>query len=170
MPEYIDREALLAEFEWLKSVEYPYQRDRTEDAIWRIKNAPSTDVTPVVHGIWIPFYESEVTGWNPEFAGCDPIAGYECSNCNEEATLDCNNEFVLSKFCPNCGAKMDGGMEMVEYTNKENCTECTHHNIFLEGPGCNLLNNMEHCKFEQKVKPDLSLLFASLEDIIDATD
>lgn len=60
-----------------------------------------------VHGIWIPFYESEVTGWNPEFAGRDPIAGYECSNCNEEATLDCDNEFVLSKFCPNCGARMD---------------------------------------------------------------
>lgn len=54
-----------------------------------------------------PFYESEVTGWNPEFAGRDPIAGYECSNCNEEATLDCDNEFVLSKFCPNCGARMD---------------------------------------------------------------
>lgn len=48
MPKYIDREALLAEFEWLKSVEDPYQRDRTEDAIQRIKNAPVADVVPVV--------------------------------------------------------------------------------------------------------------------------
>ena len=63
-----------------------------------------------MHGAWIPFYESEVTGWNPEFAGRDPIAGYKCSNCNKEAILDYDNEFVLSKFCPNCGARMDGGI------------------------------------------------------------
>lgn len=59
---------------------------------------------------------------------------------------------------------------MAKYIDKENCAECTHHDIFWEGSGCNLLNNMEHCKFEQKNPPDLSLLFASLEDIIDATD
>lgn len=61
-----------------------------------------------LYGWWIPFYESEVTGWNPEFAGRNPIAGYECSNCNEEAILNCDNEFVLSQFCPYCGAKMIG--------------------------------------------------------------
>lgn len=65
---------------------------------------------------------------------------------------------------------MDGGGTMAEYTNKENCTECIHHNIFWEGSRCNLLNNMEHCKFEQKVKPDQSLLFVSLEDNKDATN
>ena len=30
--------------------------------------------------------------------------------------------------------------------------------------------NMEPCKFEQKDRPDVSLLFASLEEIIDAAD
>lgn len=44
MAEYIEREALIAEFEWLKSVEYPYQREQTEDAIQRIKNAPAVSV------------------------------------------------------------------------------------------------------------------------------
>ena len=154
MTEYIDREALLAEFERLKSVEYPYQRDRTEDAIQRIKNAPVADVAPVMHGRWI---EKMV-----------PVGRYfECSKCGAHEN---KHTAIKGRYCWRCGAKMDGDMEMAEYTNKENCTECTHHNIFWEGSGCNLLNNMEHCKFEQKVKPDLSLLFASLEDIIDATD
>ena len=27
----------------------------------------------------------------------------------EESIYDCNDEFVLSKYCPNCGAIMDGG-------------------------------------------------------------
>lgn len=155
MTEYIDREALLAEFEWLKSVEYPYQRDRTEDAIQRIKNAPVADVAPVMHGRWI------------EKTAPDGHRYFECSKCGAHEN---KHTAIKGRYCWGCGAKMDGGMEMAEHTNKENCTECTHHNIFLEGSGCNLLNNMEHCKFQQKVKPDLSLLFASLEDIIDATD
>ena len=70
------------------------------------KTAPLADTAPVVYGWWVPITESEVTGWNPVFAGRDPIAGYRCSNCNGEAVLDCNNEFVLGKYCLNCGATM----------------------------------------------------------------
>lgn len=69
---------------------------------------PAADVAEVVHGNWIPLRESEITGWNPGFAGHDPIGGYKCSNCNKEAVFDCNDSFVLSDYCPNCGAKMDG--------------------------------------------------------------
>lgn len=65
------------------------------------------DVTPVRHGHWILLRESEITGFNSEFAGRDPIGGYQCSNCKEEAIFDCNDEFVLSNYCPKCGAKMD---------------------------------------------------------------
>lgn len=74
-----------------------------------VSDAPAADVAPVVHGLWMPIRESEMTGWDPAVAGRDPIGGYICSVCKEEAVYDCNDEFVLSKYCPNCGAKMDGG-------------------------------------------------------------
>lgn len=70
--------------------------------------AAQMDYAPVMHGRWIPVYESEMTGWNPAVAGCDPIGGYICAACKEEAVYDCNDKFVLSNYCPWCGAKMDG--------------------------------------------------------------
>lgn len=66
------------------------------------------DVASVVHGVWIPVHESEISGWNPEVAGIDPIGGYICSACKNEAIYDCNDKFVLSDYCPNCKARMDG--------------------------------------------------------------
>lgn len=79
---------------------------------WIRKQPTAADVAPVVHGRWMPVYESEMTGWNPAVAGRDPIGGYICSACKEEAVYDCNDKFVLSNHCPNCGAVMygnDGG-------------------------------------------------------------
>lgn len=63
-------------------------------------------VEKVWRGGWIAVRESEITGFNPEFAGHDPIGGYKCSRCKAEAVLDCNDEFVLDNFCPRCGAAM----------------------------------------------------------------
>lgn len=63
-------------------------------------------VEKVWRGGWIAVRESEITGFNPEFAGHDPIGGYKCSRCKAEAVLDCNDEFVLDNFCPCCGAAM----------------------------------------------------------------
>lgn len=31
------------------------------------------------HGWWMPIHESEISGWDPELAGRDPIGSYECS-------------------------------------------------------------------------------------------
>ena len=36
------------------------------------------------------------------------IWGYICTNCRNEAIFDCNDEYILSDYCPNCGAKMGG--------------------------------------------------------------
>ena len=79
-----------------------------ESVLEYAENLPAADVAPVVYGRWMPVYESQMTGWDPAVAGRDPIGGYICSVCKEEAVYDCNDKFVLSNYCPNCGAKMDG--------------------------------------------------------------
>lgn len=53
---------------------------------------PTTDVVEVVHGEW-------------KAVGDRPRLIYECSECGE--TLYCG-VVLHSKFCFNCGAKMDG--------------------------------------------------------------
>lgn len=59
------------------------------DAEKAIEDIPAADVVPVVHGRWV----------DVDFCG-----QYECSECG-------NNAVDLYDFCPNCGAKMDGGDE-----------------------------------------------------------
>lgn len=52
-----------------------------------IKNAPTVDAVPVVHGRWT-YYSTTMQ---------------ECSNCHRHTA---RHKF---KYCPHCGAKMDGG-------------------------------------------------------------
>lgn len=111
MAEYIEREAALA----LVRPDAPEDEKAavtiaTAKKLVRdlVNRTPAADVAPVVHGVWIPVHESEISGWNPEVAGIDPIGGYICSACKNEAVYDCNDKFVLSDYCPNCGARMDG--------------------------------------------------------------
>lgn len=56
-----------------------------------INSIPAADVTPVVHGVWVCVNK------------IDPISGYRCSKCRRRVGFD------LTPYCPNCGAKMDGG-------------------------------------------------------------
>lgn len=103
MAEYIERRAAIEHLNvWC---------DGCGSAVECILAEPAADVAPVVYGRWEPIRESEMTGWQPELAGYDPIGGYICSACKKEAVYDCNDNFVLSSYCPNCGAKMDGGAE-----------------------------------------------------------
>ena len=106
--EYIEREAIEKAF--AEEIRTNYLDDYAKGfqaALLAIMSIPSADVAPVRHGRWILLRESEITGFNPEFAGRDPIGGYQCSNCKKEAIFGCNDEFVLSSYCPNCGARMD---------------------------------------------------------------
>lgn len=116
MPRYIDADKVL---------QYPLRRDRCDkehanphfingvesvmEYIEYLLEEEPADVQEVRHAYWEARLESEITGWNPEFAGRDPIGGYYCSNCHYEAIYSCNDEYVLSAYCPNCGARMMGG-------------------------------------------------------------
>lgn len=111
MAEYIEREAALHEIERREALMVGDKRVSVAAMKSFIKNRSAADVAPVMHGVWIPVHESEISGWNPEVAGIDPIGGYICSACKNEAVYDCNDKFVLSDYCPWCGAKMDGGSD-----------------------------------------------------------
>ena len=67
-----------------------------------IEKAPTISAVPVVHGRWV-----KANGMMPpEYHGrkC-------CSVCDAFALSDFYGRERLSDFCPNCGAKMDGGAE-----------------------------------------------------------
>jgi hypothetical protein len=60
----------------------------TDEDVERLLSIPSADVAPVRHGKWIPYNVKECL--------------YTCSECNALPR-------DRTKYCPNCGAKMDGG-------------------------------------------------------------
>lgn len=82
MDEYVEREALVHR---LKS---PYLFNITQRIFEIISETPAADVVPVVHARWV-------------FGGDGCVI---CSECNEEESNDNHRN-----YCPNCGAKMDGG-------------------------------------------------------------
>ena len=63
--------------------------DEITNCIAEVANAPTVDAVEVVHGRWVK------NGWND----------YSCSAC--EVQFIGHGAFGW-KFCPNCGAKMDG--------------------------------------------------------------
>lgn len=64
------------------------------DAVKVIENAPTVDAIPVVHGRW-----ETVTLHSTDFVY---YVSTNCSVCGEYPASRC------WKYCPNCGAKMDG--------------------------------------------------------------
>ena len=94
MPEYIERETSIATImSEPPDAHYPH---------WyadKIKDIPAADVAPVVHGRWALLDEC----YNE---------GVYCSACQKKVYKKCYaNQKIKSKFCPHCGAKMDGGAE-----------------------------------------------------------
>ena len=105
MAEYIDLEA------FKKSVEERYCKQCKEEgkdyngclcrACWvddmldEVECFQPSDVAPVVHGRWVEHLDE-----------------MECSVCKRQWNY-CDNDTNTFNFCPNCGAKMDGGDENV---------------------------------------------------------
>ncbi|RHT67519.1 hypothetical protein DW742_16530 [Butyricicoccus sp. AM28-25] len=91
MAEYITKKAAIKAVENAPIELFQSEWEEIEEAI---NAAPAADVVPVVHG-W----------WN---------ADETCSLCGEKSTegLDATKwNYWLPNYCPNCGAKMDGGTD-----------------------------------------------------------
>lgn len=91
MAEYIDRTALGIGYADPKAFIIPAHAEGWNTAIQIINEAPTADVAPVVHGHWIRQDES--------------FTRFKCSN-PECGIENCSG---FENYCPNCGAKMDGG-------------------------------------------------------------
>ena len=76
MAEYIEREAAIESL--------PVARD---SAINALRNAPSVDVAPVVHGRWL-------------CVDTDTEQFFLCNRCKKK-------EYWESDYCPSCGCRMD---------------------------------------------------------------
>lgn len=107
MAEYIEREAAIAyireqseecqkAFEELGGESGIYA-DAYNDLAEDFYRIPAADVAPVVHGRW----ERDADG------------DWYCTNCDEVVAIcESGRERTYRKpYCPNCGAKMDGGAE-----------------------------------------------------------
>lgn len=59
-------------------------------------------------GKWIPVDSFSAFGGDEAtwMAHGNPIAFYYCSECREQAYAGEDGESLLTKFCPNCGAKL----------------------------------------------------------------
>lgn len=91
MAEYIKRDAIKARLEDLVDWCQDLRKPGLEQALAMLNEEPAADVAPVSHEQWVCVHK------------IDPISGYRCSKCRRRVGFD------LTPYCPNCGAKMDGG-------------------------------------------------------------
>ena len=97
MAEYIEREALEVElnhrlnFLMGENGEYDHYTSGFDEAVTRVENFPAADVAPVQHGKWLygDYYD----------------IGDVCSECDWDSKMT----HPSYRYCPNCGARMDGG-------------------------------------------------------------
>lgn len=94
MAEYIERRTAIVKLTAL----YCLKPNATmTDAKRLLADMPAADVAPVVHGRW----EQDADG------------DWYCTNCDEVVAIcESGRERTYRKpYCPNCGAKMDGGAD-----------------------------------------------------------
>ena len=92
MPEYINRETAIKR---VMATKWMDEHDGAMAMAIAASAPAAADVAPVVHGRWVHEHISEGYAW------------VMCSEC--EAVI---HKILINKrlnYCPNCGAKMDGG-------------------------------------------------------------
>lgn len=136
MSRYIDADALIEEFEWLKEQSSEWRRVEIDEIIERINNQPTTDAVPVVRckdcKYWIceaqtingekvvrcAVDDERWTGGNDFCSfGTKFVHGHWVEDPENETVVcsNCGQEFDLkykSDVCMNCYAKMDGNGEV----------------------------------------------------------
>ena len=100
--EYIEREALIEEAKHNKAVCQAIAD--IVDVKDIINNTPVADVAPIRHGHWKKGKGNE----RPTENGFVHDNKYVCDCCGWGCCCETKLDF---SFCPNCGAKMDGGEE-----------------------------------------------------------
>lgn len=100
MAEYIEREALLDSICY-ETCGIAFCGATNCAFMAKVCSAPVADVAPVVHARWI----------HSRYEDCsEQFELVKCSQCNHEAYA---MAFYVrgGNYCPNCGAKMDGGAD-----------------------------------------------------------
>ena len=84
--------------------------EKYRDEILRIIcKAPTVDAVEVVHARWLDYQGKTIAEGEKNYY-------WTCSNCKktlkfEDYPISLNEEDFPLNYCPNCGAKMDGGNE-----------------------------------------------------------
>ena len=98
MAEYIERQKAISPlYRWKNIIKNTYGENDEyvrclTEAIEKIKDVPSADVAPVRHGRWDASYMND-------FLVCSECVHYWIYKGDQ----------YDYRYCPNCGAKMDGG-------------------------------------------------------------
>lgn len=98
MKEYIEREAVFKNFDH-GCIYNLHSNEKRRELLEKI---PIADVAPVVHGEWKMVQGEIGNPFNNQMV--DTIDLFVCSVCGEHFDVS-----EARNYCPNCGAKMDGG-------------------------------------------------------------
>lgn len=100
MAEYIERKKLYNNLVLLAKYETGERQQGILGCTETVRIFPAADVVPVVHGQWLRSDDD----WGS-------LTSIRCSICGEEWCFEMIDDVTLLnyKYCPNCGARMDGG-------------------------------------------------------------
>ena len=94
MAEYVTKEQVL---DWFRPYGHMDEPIPFETMVSDLRDMPAADVAPVRHGRWID---------KGEYAVCTECGGRSGTQYDGVEPIP-----LMTQFCPNCGAKMDGGAD-----------------------------------------------------------